>query len=123
MTEPYFSPHDVRGRILLRLKKESMTTDQLAKDMRCSRSTVADALNQLKKSKLVCIVRYQKTGVSPIRFWGIGEVDAPKPPTMTPAEILAQKRERRERLRLEREAAAQSPARWKPHRDIAASWI
>lgn len=73
---------------------------------------------------MVCIVRYQKTGASPIRFWGIGKEDAPKPPTLTPEQRAAAKSERRKQQRLERKlAAAQLPASWKPHRDIAASWI
>lgn len=105
-------------RIILRLKKRPMTTDQLAKDMRTARSTVVAALNKLWNRRNICVLEYKITGSTPARLWGMGKVDAPRPPTKTREERNAQRRERR---KLEREAIAPMPVVPKP--DVAAAWV
>jgi hypothetical protein len=105
-------------RILLRLKKKPMTTDQLAKDMKAPRSTVVASLNKLWNRRNICVVEYKKTGATPARIWGIGKVDRPRPPTKTREQRNAQQRERR---RIEKERVAKPVEAVKP--DIAAAWI
>lgn len=107
-------------RILLRLKKKPMTTDQLAKDMKSPRSTVVAALNKMWNRRNICVVEYKKTGATPARIWGIGKVDRPPPPKKTREQRNAQQREKR-RVEKERVAKPVKPAKPKP--DIAAAWI
>ena len=107
-------------RIILRLKKKPMTTDQLAKDMRTARSTVVAALNKMWNRRNICVVEYKKTGATPARIWGIGKVDMPRPPTKTKEQRNAQRREAR-KVEKERVAKPVKPAKPKP--DIAAAWI
>lgn len=110
-------------RILLRLRKKPMTTDQLAKDMRTARSTVVAALNKLWSRRVICVVEYKYTGSTPARIWGIGEEDMPRPPVQTKEQRNARQRERlrkeRERLTPPTPEVKKSTAR----RDIAAAWI
>lgn len=107
-------------RIILRLKKSPMTTDQLAKDMKSPRSTVVAALNKMWNRRNICVVEYKKTGATPARIWGIGKVDRPPPPKKTREQRNAQQREKR-RVEKERVAKPVKPAKPKP--DIAAAWI
>ena len=107
-------------RILLRLKKKPMTTDQLAKDMKSPRSTVVAALNKMWNRRNICVVEYKKTGATPARIWGIGKVDVKPPPPKTKEQRNAQIREKR-RIEKERVAKPVKPAKPKP--DIAAAWI
>jgi hypothetical protein len=117
-----FSQYDMRGRIMYRLKKQSMTTDELAKDMRAARSTVAAALKELHNKKRICIVRWVRTGSSPMRYWGIGDQDAAKPSTVTPEQKAERKREARRRQKEEQERINQAP-NFIPRRDPAAAWF
>lgn len=107
-------------RIILRLKKKPMTTDQLAKDMRTARSTVVAALNKLWNRRNICVIEYKKTGSTPARIWGIGKVDMPRPPTKTKEQRNAERREAR-KIEKERVAKPMKPANPKP--DIAAAWV
>lgn len=107
-------------RIILRLKKSPMTTDQLAKDMKAPRSTVVVALNKLWNRRNICVVQYKKTGATPARIWGIGKVDMPPPPKKTKEQEKAQ---RQERYKLEKERVAKPAKPAKPKPDIAAAWI
>ena len=107
-------------RIILRLKKSPMTTDQLAKDMKAPRSTVVVALNKLWGRRNICVVQYKKTGATPARIWGIGKVDMPPPPKKTKEQEKAQ---RQERYKLEKERVAKPVKPAKPKPDIAAAWI
>lgn len=111
---------NIEERIILRLKKKPMTTDQLAKDMRTARSTVVAALNKMWNRRNICVVEYKKTGATPARIWGIGKVDMPRPPTKTKEQRNAQRREAR-KVEKERVAKPVKPAKPKP--DIAAAWI
>ena len=117
---PGYPRHEIKNRILLRLRRgEAMTTEQLAKDMRAAYSSTREALVELKATKEVAIVRWQKTGAHPIRFWGIGTADAPKPPPLT----LEQRAERnKERKRLARTVNA-ADSRPIARRDPAAAWF
>ena len=107
-------------RIILRLKKKPMTTDQVAKDMKAPRSTVVVALNKLWNRRNICVVEYKKTGATPARIWGIGKVDVKPPPPKTKEQRNAQIREKR-RIEKERVTKPVKPAKPKP--DIAAAWI
>ncbi len=107
-------------RIILRLKKSPMTTDQLAKDMKAPRSTVVAALNKMWNRRNICVVEYKKTGATPARIWGIGKVDMPPPPKKTKEQEKAQ---RQERYKLEKERVAKPVKPAKPKPDIAAAWI
>lgn len=107
-------------RIILRLKKSPMTTDQLAKDMKAPRSTVVAALNKMWNRRNICVVEYKKTGATPARIWGIGKVDMPPPPKKTKEQ---EKSQRQERYKLEKERVAKPVKPAKPKPDIAAAWI
>lgn len=107
-------------RIMLRLKKKHMTTDQLAKDMKAPRSTVVAALNKLWNRRNICVVEYKKTGATPARIWGIGKVDVKPPPPQTKEQRNAK---RRERVRVEKERVAKPVKVAAPKPDVAAAWI
>lgn len=107
-------------RIILRLKKKPMTTDQLAKDMKAPRSTVVAALNKLWGRRNICVVEYKKTGSTPARIWGIGKVDMPPPPKKTKEQ---EKARRQELLKIKKERMAKPEKPAKPKPDIAAAWI
>lgn len=112
--------HEIKNRILLRLRKgEPLSTEQLAKDMRAAYSSTREALMELKATKEVCIVAWQKTGARPIRFWGIGVADTPPPPPLT-QEQRAQRSKERKRLARIIDAADAKPVL---RRDPAASWF
>lgn len=110
-------------RILLRLRKKPMTTDQLAKDMRTARSTVVAALNKLWNRRIVCVVEYRKTGATPARTWGIGKEDVPRPPTKTREERNAQRREARRSEKAQLAPPTPEVKKSTARRDIAAAWI
>jgi len=114
-----YSRHEMKARVLLRLQKgEPMSTEQLAKDLRAAYSSTREALMELKATKEVCIVKWTKTGAHPIRFWGLGTKDAPKP---KPMNIEERNQNRQERRRALTEVNKTPPS--KPRRDIAASWF
>lgn len=110
---PGYPRHEIKHRILLRLRRgEPMSTEQLAKDMRAAYSSTREALVELKETKEVCIVKWTKTGAHPIRYWGIGTADAPRPKPMT-----SEQRNAKRRVKIIADA--------KPivRRDIAAAWF
>ena len=111
---------DLRDRVLGLIQKRSMTTDEISRELRTARSTVAGALNDLRQERKICIAEYLKTGVTPTRLWGMGSVDAPRPKTMTSQERNAKRRARKERERAEQYELSQ-PRRLR--RDVAASWF
>lgn len=108
--------------VLALARKQPMTTEEIVKELRIARSTINNAIKELKDEGLICITRYEYTGVKPVAYWGAGNVDAPRPSIQSAEERNARRRERR---RLDRERAEQlAKAReFKPRRDIAASWI
>lgn len=115
---PGYPRHEIKARILLRLRRgEPMSTEQLAKDMRAAYSSTREALVELKATKEVCVVKWTKTGAHPIRFWGIGTADAPRPKPLSP--------EQRKQARREQKIKIIDAADAKPivRRDIAASWF
>jgi hypothetical protein len=117
---PGYPRHEIKARILLRLRRgEPISTEQLAADMRTAYSSTREALMELKATKEVCIVKWTKTGAHPIRFWGIGTADAPKPPPLTREQQLERSRERKRLTRIIDAADATPIAR----RDPAASWF
>lgn len=109
-------------RILSRLKRKPMTTDQLAKDMKAARTTVVDTLTKLWRKRIVCVVSYKITGSTPARTWGLGSVDMPKPPTKTKEQISAERRAKAQQLKEEAKRIEQ-PQEFIPRRDEAAAWI
>ena len=111
-----------RVRVLALIQQRQMTTDEISKELKITRSTIVNALNELKKDKMACIARYQYTGVKPAAYWGVGNVDAPRPSAQTKEQRSARKREERRR-RLEREKQLAAVQEFKPRCDIAASWI
>lgn len=116
-----FKRHDLHSLILLRLERKAMTVAELAKDMRRGQSTVLAALNAMHKAGYVCIASFKKTGGTPVRYWGIGKVDAPRPPLMTPEERSARRRKREEEKR--QRLAEANLTDFKPRRDQAAAWF
>ena len=116
----------VSRKVLACLSKKPMTTDELSKELATARSTVANALKELKQNKKICVARYEYTGVKPVAYWGIGTVDAPRPSPQTPEQIRAKKKER-DRIRRqearEEEERRKEGFKFKPRRDIAASWF
>ena len=120
-----FGAHDMRGRILMKLHRGQMTTDELTKELKAARSTVAQALNSLHRNKRICIARWVRTGSSPMRYWAIGEQDAERPATMTNEQIKARKKEARERQKKEQkqEQIKFAPSNFIPRRDPAAAWF
>lgn len=117
---PGYPRHEIKNRILLRLRRgESMSTEELAKDMRAAYSSTREALMELKASKEVCIVRWVKTGARPIRFWGLGASDTPPPPPMTTEQRNRARRESRRLVKLTDASDAKPILR----RDPAASWF
>ena len=106
------------SQVLALLSRKEMTTEELRKELAKSRATVDNAVKWLRREKKICIVRYERTGVAPLRFLGIGDTDAPRPSPRTKQEIRAAKQARRKK---ERERLQQ--AAFKPRRDIAASWF
>lgn len=117
---PGYPRHEIKSRILLRLRRgEPMSTEQLAKDMRAAYSSTREALMELKATKEVCIVKWQKTGARPIRFWSVGAADVPPPPPLTLEERAERSKERKRLTRTIDAADAKPIAR----RDPAASWI
>lgn len=111
---------DLRNRVFALLKSRTMTTDELARELRSARSTVVNAINDLRADGSICIVEYRKTGVSPARIWGIGSTDAERPPTISDEERNAKRRERRAMLSSAQDAVK---SEGRPRRDVAASWI
>lgn len=112
----------VPRKVLACLSKNPMTTDELAKELATARSTVANALKELRQSKKICVKKYAYTGVKPVAYWGIGNVDAPRPSPQTPEQRSAKKREAKKRAQEEAKRLMQVPE-FKPRRDIAASWF
>lgn len=112
----------VPRKVLACLSKNPMTTDELAKELTTARSTVANALKELKQNKKICVARYEYTGVKPVAYWGVGYVDAPRPSPQTPEQRSAKKREARRKARAEAKKIEVVPE-FKPRRDIAASWF
>ena len=116
----------MRRRVLFCLRDKAMTTDQLAKELAAARSTVVNALKDLKQDKKICVSRYEQTGVKPVTYWGIGTVDAPRPKPQTVAQRSAKKNARdraRRREAREEEERLKEGFKFKPRRDIAASWF
>lgn len=112
----------VPRKVLACLSKNPMTTDELAKELATARSTVANALKDLKQRKKICVKKYAYTGVKPVAYWGIGEVDAPRPSVQTPEQRNAKRREWRRKAQEEAMKLSALPD-FKPRRDIAASWF
>lgn len=105
-------------RVLWMLRDGPMTTEEIRANLVTSRTTANNVIKHLRGKGLVCIVRYEKTGVKPVAYFGLGAVDVPRPPTITPEEKNRRKREARMRER-ERLLSMKPAIR----RDIAASWI
>ena len=105
-------------RALLMLKRSQMTTEQIRAGLGTSRSTANNVIKHLRNKGLVCIVRYEKTGVKPVAYFGLGNTDALRPSPMTRDEKNQRKRDAR---RMQRGLAVIVPSG--PRRDIAASWI
>lgn len=118
-----FGQHDMRGRILMKLRRGQMTTDELTKELRAARSTVTNAINELHRKKRICIIRWVKTGSSPMRYWGLGDQDAERPPLMTRDQINERKRETRKRQKQEQELMQSASPKFTPRRDPAAAWF
>lgn len=118
-----FGAHDMRGRILMKLRKGQMTTDELTKELRAARSTVNNAINELHRKKRICIVRWVRTGSSPMRYWGIGDQDAERPPLLTKEEISQRKKEMRIQQKKEQERMQALATNFTPRRDPAAAWF
>ena len=115
-----YSRHEMKARVLIRLRKgEPMSTEQLAENMRAAYSSVREALMELKATKEVAIVKWQKTGARPIRFWSIGSADAPKPPPMSRDERNQRRRDQRRTVKVIDASDAKQILR----RDPAASWV
>ncbi len=95
-----------------------MTTEQIRQGLGVSRSTTNNVIKYLRGTARVCVVRYEKTGVKPVAFFGLGRVDVPRPLPITREEKNQRKRDAR-RLRRGLEVVIPSG----PRRDIAASWI
>ncbi len=114
---PKRKPADLQSKVFSMLVHQTMTADQLSKELNTPRSTVIVAINALKKSGKVCIQSYRKTGSSPVRVWGLGNVDAERPPNITPEQRSAQKKLKR------KEEKTVSKQTFTPRRDIAASWF
>ena len=99
------------------LREGPMTTEQIRAGLGTSRSTANNVIKHLRGTARICIVRYERTGVKPVAYFGLGKTDAPRPQPIT-----AEEKNRRRR-----EAKARELARleYKPtiRRDIAASWI
>ena len=112
----------VSRKVLACLSKKPMTTDELSKELATARSTVANALKELKQNKKICVKEYAYTGVKPVAYWGIGTVDAPRPGPQTSEQRKAKKSAARKKAREEAAKQAQVPE-FKPRRDIAASWF
>ena len=105
-------------RVLWMLRDGPMTTEQIRANLVTSRTTANNVIKYLRSLGKVCIVRYEKTGVKPVAYLGLGAVDVPRPPIITPEEKNRRKREAR---MLERERLLSMKPAIK--RDIAASWI
>jgi len=117
---PGYARDEVKSRIMLRLRKGTpMSTQQLAVNMRVAYSSVREALVELKKSKEVCVVSWTKTVAHPIRYWGVGSSDAPRPPPITKEERLQKRRDARKRAS-EQETESRTVV---PRRDPAAAWF
>ena len=104
-------------RVLSMLRDGPMTTEQIRAGLGTSRSTASNVIKHLRGRGLVCIQRYEPTGVKPVTFYGLGREDAPRPLPITPEE---KNRRRREAKAREKAALEFKPA---IRRDIAASWI
>ena len=104
-------------RVLSLLRDGPMTVEEIRVALFVSRSTANNVLKHLRGKGLVCITRYEPTGVKPVAYYGLGKVDAPRP-----LPITAEEKNRRRREAKAREKAA---LEYKPviRRDIAASWI
>jgi DNA-binding transcriptional ArsR family regulator len=104
-------------RVLWMLKKGPMTTEEIRAHLAVSRSTASNVIKHLRGKGLVCIKRYEPTGVKPIAYFGLGTTDAPRPPPMS--------QEEKNRRRREAKAREKAALEYKPviRRDIAASWI
>ena len=118
-----FGQHDIRGRVLMRLRKGPLSTDDLAKDLRAARSTVANALTELHRKKRIVIISWAKTGSIPARVWGLGDRDADRPPLITREAKNERKRELRKIQKAQRESMKDAPPSFTPRRDPAASWF
>lgn len=112
----------VPRKVLACLSKKPMTTDELSKELATARSTVANALKELRHNKKICVNRYAYTGVKPVAYWGIGTVDAPRPGPQTPEQRKAKKLAAKKKAQEEAKRLAQI-SEFKPRRDIAASWF
>ncbi len=99
------------------LRDGPLTTEQIRAGLAVSRSTTNNVVRHLRDRGVVCIVRYERTGVKPVAYFGLGKTDAPRP-----LPITAEEKNRRRREAKAREKAA---LEYKPiiRRDIAASWI
>lgn len=106
-------------RTLWMLRDGPMTTEQIRAGLAVSRSTANNVIKHLRGTARICVVRYERTGVKPVAYFGLGKTDAPRPPTITAEEKNRRKREARQR---ERERMSQMPTTT-IRRDIAASWI
>lgn len=104
-------------RLLSLLRDGPMTVEEIRVALFVSRSTANNVLKHLRGKGLVCITRYEPTGVKPVAYFGLGKIDAPRP-----LPITAEEKNRRRREAKAREKAA---LEYKPviRRDIAASWI
>jgi hypothetical protein len=115
---PKRRPEDLKSRVFSALKKKSMTADQLSQELATPRSTVLVAINALKNNSMVCIQTYQKkAGALPVRVWGVGNVDAERPPYITAEQRNAAKRQKR------KEQKEMNDKKFSPRRDVAASWF
>jgi DNA-binding transcriptional ArsR family regulator len=105
-------------RTLWMLKKKPMTVEEIRVALFVSRSTANNVLKHLRGKGLVCITRYEPTGVKPVAYYGLGKTDAPRPPPITLEEKNRRRREAKARAR-----ELPPPPPTGPRRDIAASWI
>ena len=113
----------VCAQIIALLKRKEMTIEELRRELVVARSTVNNMVKYLRQEKRVCVVRYEYTGVKPVRYLGLGAVDAPRPSPMSREEKNRRRREAKAREREAEQKRLQTPTQITVRRDVAASWF
>jgi hypothetical protein len=110
-------------RTLWMLKKKTMTVEEIRANLAVSRSTANNVIKHLRGKGLICVTRYEPTGVKPIAYFGLGATDAPRPSPMSREEKNRRRREAKAREREAEQKRLQTPTQITVRRDVAASWF